>query len=116
MGLLFASPAPFAASRAANRFALCQRFKSPKAASNLQFERPWDRLVPAKSVRKLIAAKGVSKKFLLLNAAKSRGPAGVRGLGRMPSPALEQSPENSALYRLLSTTELRDYSLRVFLV
>ena len=45
-------------------FALCQRFKSPKAASNLQFERPWDRLVPAKSVRKLTARIIVSKKFL----------------------------------------------------
>src|SRR5206468_10048208 len=44
--------------------ASCQRFKSPRAASNLQFERPWDRFVPAKSVRKLIAPIIVSKKFL----------------------------------------------------
>jgi hypothetical protein len=30
----------------------------------LQFERPWDRFVPAKSVRKLTARVGVSKKCL----------------------------------------------------
>src|SRR5207248_9182794 len=45
-------------------FTLCQRGKSPIAASNLQFERPWDRFVPAKSVRKLTARAGVSKKFV----------------------------------------------------
>ncbi|PYJ26116.1 MAG: hypothetical protein DME91_00375 [Verrucomicrobia bacterium] len=41
-----------------------QRFKSPKAASNLQFERPWDPLVPAKSVKKLTVRLAVSKEFL----------------------------------------------------
>ena len=45
-------------------FTFCQRVKSPKAASNLQFERPWDRLVPAKSVRNANRAHRVSKKFL----------------------------------------------------
>src|SRR5439155_20796249 len=64
MGLLFASPAPPRRAERQTGFALCQRFKSPTAASNLQFERPWDRLVPAKSVRKLTARVSVSKKFL----------------------------------------------------
>jgi len=63
MGLLFASPAPPRRAERQTGFALCQRFKSPKAASNLQFERPWDRLVPAKSARKLTAPIVVSKKF-----------------------------------------------------
>jgi hypothetical protein len=63
MGLLFASPAPPRRAERQTGFALCQRFKSPKAASNLQFERPWDRLVPAKSARKLTARIIVSKKF-----------------------------------------------------
>ncbi|PYK76412.1 MAG: hypothetical protein DME39_01445 [Verrucomicrobia bacterium] len=63
MGLLFASPAPPLQAERQTGFALYQRLKSPKAASNLQFERPWDHLVPAKSVRKLTAATVVSKKF-----------------------------------------------------
>src|SRR6266480_536501 len=65
MGLLFANPAPPRQSERQTGFAPCQRFKSPKAASNLQFERPWDRLVPAKSARKLTAPMVVSKKFWL---------------------------------------------------
>src|SRR5437667_2502744 len=63
MGLLFASPAPPQQAERQTGFALRQRLKSPKAASNLQFERPWDRLVPAKSARKLTAPMGMSKKF-----------------------------------------------------
>ncbi|PYL80206.1 MAG: hypothetical protein DMF21_09750 [Verrucomicrobia bacterium] len=64
MGLLFASPAPPLQAERQTGFALYQRLKSPKAASNLQFERPWDHLVPAKSVRKLTARIAVSKEFL----------------------------------------------------
>src|SRR5207248_10793375 len=41
-------------------FALARDAKVPKPP----FERPWDRLVPAKSVRKLTARSGLSKKFL----------------------------------------------------
>jgi hypothetical protein len=39
----------------------------------LQFERPWDRLVPAKSVRKLTARTVVSKKFLGTDKAYRKG-------------------------------------------
>jgi hypothetical protein len=39
----------------------------------LQFERPWDRFVPAKSVRKLTALIVVSKKFLVSNRAFRKG-------------------------------------------
>jgi len=69
MGLLFASPARPRRAERQTGFAFCQRFKSPRAASNLQFERPWDRLVPAKSARKLIALNVVSKKFWLVGTA-----------------------------------------------
>ena len=73
MGLLVASPAPPRQPERQTGFAFCQRFKSPKAASNLQFERPWDRLVPAKSVRKLTARTVVSKKFLGSDKAYRKG-------------------------------------------
>src|SRR5437016_2617710 len=75
MGLLFASPAPPLRAERQTGFALYQRFKSPKAASNLRFERPWDRLVPAKSVRKLTAPTVVSKKFLDRTAPPGDRPA-----------------------------------------
>src|SRR5438034_10003397 len=39
--------------------------KVPKPRQTLQFERPWDHFVPAKSVRKLTARSWVSKRFLL---------------------------------------------------
>src|SRR2546423_1643821 len=39
------------------------RTKSPKAASNLPFERPWDHFVPAKSTGKLALPPWLSKKF-----------------------------------------------------
>src|SRR5438552_17479268 len=62
----FISCSPFSGrAKRQTGFALCLRFKSPKAASNLQFERPWDHFVPAKSVRKLTAATVVSKRFSL---------------------------------------------------
>jgi hypothetical protein len=47
--------------------------KVPKPRQNLQFERPWDRLVPAKSVRKLTALIVLSKKFLVSNGAFRKG-------------------------------------------
>src|SRR5947199_4655830 len=69
----FISCSPFSGrAKRQTGFALCLRFKSPKAASNLQFERPWDHLVPAKSVRKLTARVGVSKKFLGRSAQMHR--------------------------------------------
>src|SRR5438874_9180906 len=41
-----------------------REIKVPKPRQILQFERPWDHFVPAKSVRKLTARVGVSKKFV----------------------------------------------------
>src|SRR5437879_10590151 len=79
MGLLFANPAPPRQSERQTGFAPCQRFKSPKAASNLQFERPWDRLVPAKSARKLTAPMVVSKKFWLAARADGNAMRAVEG-------------------------------------
>src|SRR5947208_15232570 len=60
-------------------FTFRQRDKSPKAASNLQFERPWDRFVPAKSVRKLTARVGVSKKFVTVETSHREVRAPSRG-------------------------------------
>jgi len=77
-----ASPAPLRQPERQTGLAFCQRFKSPKAASNLQFERPWDRLVPAKSVRKLTARTVVSKKFLDISCL-SRTPVHCTILTRM---------------------------------
>src|SRR5437660_2544445 len=48
-----------------------RELKVPKPRQTLQFERPWDHLVPAKSVRKLTARSGVSKKFLLRRLSNS---------------------------------------------
>src|SRR5207245_10262916 len=73
LALPFANPAPPSQPERHTRFSSCQRFKSPRAASNFQFERPWDRLVPAKSVRKLTALIVVSKKFLVENWPLRKG-------------------------------------------
>src|SRR5437660_3772428 len=48
-----------------------RELKVPKPRQTLQFERPWDHFVPAKSVRKLTARPWVSKKFLLRRLSNS---------------------------------------------
>src|SRR6266568_5104338 len=59
--------------RTANRFLLLTREpKVPKPRQTLQFERPWDRPVLAKSIRKLTAHFWVSKRFLLRKAYRIR--------------------------------------------
>src|SRR5438874_3636804 len=48
-----------------------RELKVPKPRQTLQFERPWDHFVPARSVRKLTARPWVSKKFLLRRLSNS---------------------------------------------
>jgi hypothetical protein len=55
-----------------------RELKVPEPSQTLQFERPWDRLVLAKSVRKLSARSGVSKKFWGQGCSHGARPATAR--------------------------------------
>jgi hypothetical protein len=71
MGLLFALPGAYAASRAATGLPSARDSKVPEPRQICNLNDHGTSLVPAKSVRKLIDPSVVSKKFLRLQTVKT---------------------------------------------